>query len=322
MAANYWASTQRLFWQFSRQKLGELRQAQEEQERPLISQYPLPERRHLSIFFNQRRISRLGLGNWSNWNLELAKLGRRMNVRQQALAAAQVYIRRFYLRVEIRRTNPYLVVATALYLACKMEECPQHIKVVVSEARSLWPDFIQPDISKLGECEFRLISEMNCQLIVHHPYRTLLELQPALKFAPDEASLAWSVVNDHYLTDLPLLHPLHVVAATGLFLALALKPGQAGAPAAGPSAAALAGAVAAARDGSAAGLAADPAKTSTPQGRIQHMIKWLAEGEIDIIAMVDCTQEIISLYEVWEQYNDKTCKEQIARFVKARNLDK
>lgn len=70
--------------------------------------------------------------------LELGKLGRRMTIRQQALATAQVFIRRFYSKVEIRRTNPYLVLATALYLACKMEECPQHIRVVVSEARSMW----------------------------------------------------------------------------------------------------------------------------------------------------------------------------------------
>ena len=61
-----------------------------------------------------------------------------MVIRQQALATAQIFIRRFYLKVEIRRTNPYLLVATALYLACKMEECPQHIRVVVSEARHLW----------------------------------------------------------------------------------------------------------------------------------------------------------------------------------------
>lgn len=36
-------------------------------------------------------------------------------------------------------TNPYLVLTTAFYLACKTEECPQHIKFVVSEARGLWP---------------------------------------------------------------------------------------------------------------------------------------------------------------------------------------
>jgi cyclin C len=39
-------------------------------------------------------------------------------------------------------------------------------------------------------------------------------------------------------------------------------------------------------------------------------------------AVAECTQELISLYEVWETYTDKTCKDQIAKFVKARGLDK
>jgi cyclin C len=62
-----------------------------------------------------------------------------MAVRQQALATAQVYVRRFYTRREIRTTNPWLVLSTAFYLACKMEECPQHIRIVVGEARQFWP---------------------------------------------------------------------------------------------------------------------------------------------------------------------------------------
>lgn len=73
---------------------------------------------------------------------ELTKLGKRMPTRQQALATAQVYIRRFYTKVEMRRTNPYLVLATAFYLACKMEECPQHIRFVVTESRSIWPGWL------------------------------------------------------------------------------------------------------------------------------------------------------------------------------------
>lgn len=70
---------------------------------------------------------------------EIYKLGKRLGVRQQPMATAQLYVRRFYSKVEIRRTNPYLVMATALYLACKMEESPHHIRLVVSEGRSLWP---------------------------------------------------------------------------------------------------------------------------------------------------------------------------------------
>lgn len=60
------------------------------------------------------------------------------------MATAQMYIKRFYIKVEIRRTNPYLVIATAVYLACKMEECPQHIRLLVTEARSLWPGTPRP----------------------------------------------------------------------------------------------------------------------------------------------------------------------------------
>lgn len=76
--------------------------------------------------------------------LEVKRLGKRLAVRQQAMATAQLYIKRFYTKIEIRRTNPYLLVTTAVYLACKMEESPQHIRLVVSEARSLWPGMSFP----------------------------------------------------------------------------------------------------------------------------------------------------------------------------------
>ncbi|MCJ1305374.1 RNA polymerase II holoenzyme cyclin-like subunit [Hypocenomyce scalaris] len=304
MAANYWASTQRRHWQFTKDTLVDIRQKLEGEDRGLVQQYTLPDRRLQSIFFNQ----------------QLGKLGRRMTIRQQALATAQVFIRRFYSKVEIRRTNPYLVLATALYLACKMEECPQHIRVVVSEARSMWPEFIVSDISKVGECEFFMISEMNSQLIVHHPYRSLVELQNTMNMAQEEISLAWSIINDHYLTDLPLLYPPHIVAVTAIFLAMVLKPTQAGLQAATTAAATLAN-VAQAAKGWELSQMSDVGVT-TPQGKVQSLVKWLAESEIDIKAVVDCAQEIISLYDVWEQYSEKICKEQIARYVKARGLDK
>ena len=54
MAANYWASTQRRHWQFSRETLAEIRQKLEEDDRALVQQYPLPDRRLLSQFLNQR----------------------------------------------------------------------------------------------------------------------------------------------------------------------------------------------------------------------------------------------------------------------------
>lgn len=53
MAANYWVSTQRLHWQFTREKLAEIRQKLEDEDKQFIQQFPLPERRLLSMYFNK-----------------------------------------------------------------------------------------------------------------------------------------------------------------------------------------------------------------------------------------------------------------------------
>ncbi|KAL9599488.1 MAG: hypothetical protein Q9219_003827 [cf. Caloplaca sp. 3 TL-2023] len=321
MAANYWASTQRLHWHFTKAELSDMRRGLESQDCTVLHQYPLPDIRLLSIFFNQ----------------QLLKLGKRIGVKPQALATAHVYIRRFYTKVDVRNTNPYLILATALYLACKMEESPQYIRVVVSEARNQWPgmlttcpfsrsgrlnpnilDLIPPDVSRLGECEFYLISEMNSQLIVHHPYRTLQEFQSRLNLGQEDISLAWSVINDHYLTDLPLLVAPHVVAVAAVFLALTLKPNQGGLQAAANTAAMLAHATQSSKPLPQAGTNSG----NTQQDRVEYFVKWLAESEVDLQAVVFSIQELISLYDVWEQYSEKSCKEQILRWVKAKGLDK
>ena len=139
MAANYWASTQRRHWLFSREKLTEAREKLKERDKVAYSQFPLPDQRLLNIYFSQRKKEPFLFRMFSNHEAELSKVGKRMSTRQQALATAQIYIKRFYTKNELRHTNPYLVLTTAFYLACKMEECPHHIRFVVGEARSLWP---------------------------------------------------------------------------------------------------------------------------------------------------------------------------------------
>ena len=155
-------------------------------------------------------------------------------------------------------------------------------------------------------------------MIVHHPYRTLNELQNTLNLAQEDMSLAWSVINDHYLTDLPLLYPPHVIAVTAIFLALTLKPTPAGLQAAASTAAALTNSSSPHKDSD---VGISPAAIMQ-QKKVQHLVSWVAEGEVDLTAMMDCSQEIISLYDIWEQWNEKVCKEQIARFIRVRGLDK
>lgn len=210
------------------------------------------------------------------------------------------------------------------------------------------------DPSKIGECEFWIISEMSSQLIVHQPYRTLTSLQSNLNLLSDETELAWGIINDHFMTDLPLIYPPHTIAFTAILLAIIFRPSQNN-----PSASTGQGSGAAAALGqpSVAGVNAmtaalnqlqNRAQPPTPGGqgmpgqgqtgqqldgvssalkqervsKINRYGLWLAESNVDVEAMVDCAQELVAFYECQEQYNDKLTREQIVRFIKARGLDK
>lgn len=57
MAANYWESTQRKNWQFSKEQLASMRQKLEDEDPGLVQSFGLPQLPHLNIFFNQREHS-------------------------------------------------------------------------------------------------------------------------------------------------------------------------------------------------------------------------------------------------------------------------
>lgn len=183
-------------------------------------------------------------------------------------------------------------------------------------------DYFGSDTSKLGECEFFLISEMSSQMIVHHPYRSLTALQGTFSLTQEESALAWSIINDHYMTDLPLLFAPHIIALMAILLALVLRPNQTGVQSASGSAAGIASAAHAALGSIGQSRGGTSEKQGGARTNVQRLANWLAESNIDIEAIVDCTQEIISFYEVYEQYNEKLTREQLNRFVKARGLDK
>ena len=54
MAANYWVSTQRLRWLYTKESLADTRQKLEESDKIFSQHYPLPDLRLLSIYFSQR----------------------------------------------------------------------------------------------------------------------------------------------------------------------------------------------------------------------------------------------------------------------------
>lgn len=322
MAANFWDSTQAKYWTFTKPDLSTLRAHLASSHQQLHTKYPLPDRRLLSIYIQQN----------------ITKLARRMSLRQQALGTAQIYIKRFYLRVEIRKTNPYLIMATAVYLACKMEECPQHIRHMLGESARQWPELGVTESSKIGECEFALISTLSSRLILHHPYRSLGELVPLFGLSTEEQTLAHSVVNDSYCTDMSLLYPPHITAITAIFLAIVLRPsGQnlglqnySSSPnASSPTLAAPSpggpfsnpafpsGSAALSASNAQQALLGGLSGLQQARPKLGKLIDWLAESKVDMAQVVDATQEMISLYQVWEDYSERAVKEAISRIVSA-----
>ena len=87
-------------------------------------------------------------------------------------------------------------------------------------------------IPTIAEMEFYLLEELDFDLLVFHPYDTLMtlcdacvgyvkmdtnhrdEMQAALRQA------SWSIVNDMYRSSLPLEQPPYVLAVAALYLAL------------------------------------------------------------------------------------------------------
>lgn len=222
MSADYWSSSQRTKWQLTREGLLENRRKLVLLEKKMVQSGLIKDNPqivhdvHMRIYLHTL----------------LVKLGRRLNVRQIALASAEVYLTRFLVRVLLKEVNVYLLVTTSLYVACKIEECPQHIRLIISEARNLWPEYIPHDVTKLAEFEFYLIEEMELYLFLHHPYRSLLQIRDFLKsntehfgftLTDDELQHSWSLINDSYITDLHLLFPPHIIAVAAIYITIVLK---------------------------------------------------------------------------------------------------
>lgn len=370
MAASYWTSTQRKYWTFTPEKLLELRDELDKQNAKVLEQWPYPDRRLMFIFLRDK----------------ILQLGKRLQFRQQCVATAMVYLQRYFLSTPMQNVNLYLLVATAFYLASKTEESPHHIRLVAAEARQAWPEFVPGDVSRLGEMEFLLISEMRSQLIIWHPYRSLISLKENqdLKLTNDELGLAWSIINDSYMTDLPLTCPPHIIAIIAMFIAVVFLPTAKSAGTLRPVAHAndtlptlpnsdSTGHFASLGVGGRQAMSSGPFNSvlgnlqmsnqmatqnnatagnmngkapASSQNQIQsdqtvqppldkdkalalikendklaNTMKFLVESGVDIKQIIEGTQEMISLYDVWEQYNEKSVKDVVARCLKARGLD-
>ncbi|CAR25530.1 hypothetical protein ZYGR_0A00940 [Zygosaccharomyces rouxii] len=313
MSGSYWPSTQRRKWQFTKESL-----AKERQKLWVMECQLFPQGLNIVMDSKQNGTSRVTTKNIpithkdlhydKDYNLRIycyfliMKLGRRLNIRQCALATAHVYLSRFLLRVSVREVNLYLLVTTCVYLACKVEECPQYIRTLVSESRSLWPEFVPPDPTKVTEFEFYLLEELQSYLVVYHPYSTMEQIVNVLEQPPFHMQLSsedlqncWSLINDSYINDAHLTYPPHIIAISCLFITISMK----------------AGAAKNAIQNSQTNMQAMSETEASLAQALKHQEifnRFLAESQVDLEEVTDTIQELISLYDHWDKYHEPWIK--------------
>lgn len=220
--------------------------------------------------------------------------GKQLNVRQRAIATTEIYLIRFLLRVSLHEVNIYVVISACLYLACKVEESPLHLRTITSEARILWPDFVTADPTKVAECEFYLIEELETYLIVHHPYRSLKSVSaaismeyPQFSFTATDTQSIHSMINDSYASDMLLIYAPHVIAMAAIYMVTVLK--------------------------------SPVLKThQTPQAikeRIDLLVQFIGRSGVDLEQLAQCVQEFVCLYARWESYDEGLYRAYLAKLL-------
>jgi cyclin-C len=174
-------------------------------------------------------------------------LGEHLKLRQQVIATATVYFKRFYSKHSLKSIDPLLLAPTCVFLSSKVEEFG-----VISNTRLIttcqnvgqYQAFFIPvafsvfaiielflyafsvknkfnyaytqefpyRTNHILECEFYLLENLDCCLIVYQPYRPLLQFASDAGLDDTLLALAWRVVNDSLRTDACLFFPPYQIA--------------------------------------------------------------------------------------------------------------
>lgn len=248
MAANFWLSSHYQQWILDREEILCGRQ----DDFKVISE---EDYKKIFIFFAQ----------------VIQTIGEYLKMRQQVIATATVYFRRFYTRNSLKSIDPLLLAPTCVLLASKVEEsgvihsskivnvCTLVVKSKFSYAYPLLQEYpFKPTL--VSECEFYLLEALDCSLILYHPYRSLLQI---IQEFQDETllSTAWNVINDSLRTDVSLLYPPYLIALAALHMAAVIQQ--------------------------------------------KDLKLWFAELTVDLSKVMEISQEILALYDLWKTYDMK-----------------
>lgn len=246
MAGNFWQSSHHQQWLLDKQDL--VRERQHD-----LSVLSEEEYQKIFIFFSSL----------------IQTLGEQLKLRQQVIATATVYFKRFYARNSLKCIDPLLLAPTCIFLASKVEEfgvisnsrlittCQTVVKNKFSYA---YQDFSYRT-NHILECEFYLLENLDCCLIVYQPYRPLLQMVHDIGHEEQLLTLSWRIVNDSLRTDVCLLYPPYQIAIGCMHIACVIL-------------------------------------------QKDHKA-WFAELNVDIEKIQEIARFIINLFELWKQFDEK-----------------
>ncbi|KAG7391274.1 hypothetical protein PHYPSEUDO_005223 [Phytophthora pseudosyringae] len=204
MGMNFWHSTHYLYW------MKDVTKADLRKRNPL-------DRKHLS----GDEIDGIHLANISL----LEEIGPRLRVRQIIIYTAIIFYRRFYQTQSFVNFDPHLVVGTVFFLASKVEESQLSLTTVASVLHHYTTTGVDEDESMytfqdkdILECEFYVIEALQFDLILHHPFPSLLQFLDGFEIHEECLQLAWQLVQYSYRTDIILLYPPFMVAYAAVYI--------------------------------------------------------------------------------------------------------
>nr|CAB3228898.1 cyclin-C-like [Phallusia mammillata] len=199
-------------------------------------------------------------------------IGEQLKVRQQVIATATVYFKRFYSKHSLKSCDPLLLAPTCIFLASKVEEFgpisnSRLITAVSNVIKGKFSYAFQHDftyrINHVWECEFYLLELMDCCLVVYHPYRPLVQYCNDMGRSDSLLPVAWKIANDSYRTDVILLYPPFQIALACLHMACVIQ---------------------------------------NQEGQTKQ---WFAELNVDMDKVIEITRTILKLYDLWKGFDEK-----------------
>jgi len=196
-------------------------------------------------------------------------LGEALKMRQQVIATATMYFKRFYSKHSLSDVDPMLMCPATVYLASKVEECGvissvkmmNALRAVIKKEYSHIISDMTYSMSHILECEFFLLEVLDCCLIVYHPYRCLTQYITDIAQESTLLSTSWKIVNDSYRSDLCLLQPPYLIALAAIHMAAVIQK--------------------------------------------KDIRPWFAELNVDMSKILEITKTMLALYELWKKFEEK-----------------